>query len=65
MTKSKTFKAWHKKARKVMYWLFVSVSNSIIVDIETPKETWDILVKLHSTDTTMQKMYLKQALHNV
>ena len=27
----KTFKEWHEKARKVMYWLSVSVSNSMIV----------------------------------
>ena len=27
----KTFKEWHEKARKVMYWLSVSVSDSMIV----------------------------------
>ena len=39
----KTFKEWHEKARKVMYWLSVSVSDSMIVhiqDAETLKEAW-------------------------
>ena len=64
----KTFKEWHEKARKVMYWLSVSVSDSMIVhiqDAETPKEAWDTLVKLYSTNTTAWKMQLKQELHNV
>ena len=64
----KTFKEWHEKARKVMYWLSVSVSDSMIVhiqDAETPKEAWDTLVKLYSTNTTARKMQLKQELHNV
>ena len=64
----KTFKECHEKARKVMYWLYVSVLDSMIVhikDVETPKETWDTLVKLYITNTTARKMQLKQELHNV
>ena len=33
-TNLKTFKEWHEKARKVMYWLSVSVSDSMIVHIQ-------------------------------
>ena len=29
----KTFKEWHEKAKKIMYWLSVSVSDSMIVHI--------------------------------
>ena len=36
-----------------------------IQDAETPKEAWDTLVKLYSTNTTARKMQLKQELHNV
>ena len=64
----KTFKEWHEKARKIMYWLSLSVSDSMIVhihDAEMPKEAWDTLVKMYSTNTTAQKMQLKQELHNL
>ncbi len=27
-------KSWHEKARKVLYWFFVSVSDSMIVHIQ-------------------------------
>ena len=64
----KTFKEWHEKARKVMYWLLVSVLDSMIVhiqDAKMPKEAWDTLVKMYNTNITMQKMQLKQELHNM
>jgi hypothetical protein len=35
-----TNKIWHEKTRKVLYWLFVSVSDSMIVhiqDVKSPK----------------------------
>ena len=51
-----------------MYWLSVSVSESMIVhiqDAEMPKEAWDTLVKLYNTNTIARKMQLKQELHNV
>ena len=66
--KLKTLKEWHQKVRKVMYWLSINVSSSMIMhihDVEMPKEAWDTLVKLYSTSTTMCKMQLKQELHNM
>ena len=54
-----TFKEWHEKDIKIMYWLFVSDLDSMIVhiqDVETLKEAWDTLIKLYSTNTTMQKI---------
>ena len=36
-----------------------------IQDAKMPKKTWDTLVNLHSTNTTVQKMQLKEELHNV
>ena len=66
--KLKTFKERHEKAKKFMCWLSASVSNSMIVNIQdekTPKEAWNTLVKLYSTNTTPRKMQLKQESHNV
>jgi len=54
-----TNKTWHEKARKVLYWLSVSVSNSMIVhiqDAKSPKQAWDTLVKMYSTNTQARKM---------
>ena len=62
------FKGWHERARKVMYWLSISISDSMIVHIQdasTPKEAWDTLSKMYSTNTQARKMQLKQELHNV
>ncbi len=55
-------KTWHEKTRKVLYWLFVSVSDSMIVhiqDAKSPKQAWDTLVKMHNMNTQTRKMQLK------
>jgi hypothetical protein len=42
-------KIWHEKARKVLYWFSVSVSDAMIVhiqDAKSPKQAWDTLVKM-------------------
>jgi hypothetical protein len=47
-------KGYHEKTRKVLYWFFMSVSDSMIVhiqDAKSPKQAWDILVKMYSTNT--------------
>jgi hypothetical protein len=47
-------KTWHEKAKKILYWLFVSVSDSMIVhiqDAKSPKQDWDKLVKMYNTNT--------------
>jgi hypothetical protein len=52
-------KTWHEKTRKVLYWLFVNVSDSMIVhiqDVKSPKQAWDTLVKMYSTNTQARKM---------
>ncbi len=51
-----------------MYWLSVSVSDSMIVhiqDAKSPKQAWDTLEKMYSTNTQARKMQLKQELHNL
>ncbi len=51
-----------------MYWLSMSVSDSMIVhiqDAKSLKQAWDTLVKMHSTNTQACKMQLKQELHNL
>jgi hypothetical protein len=43
-------KTWHEKARKILYWLSMSVSNSMIMhiqDAKSPKQAWDTLVKMY------------------
>jgi len=57
-----TNKTWHKKTRKVLYCLSMSVSDSMIVhiqDAKSPKQTWDTLVKMYSTNAQARKMQLK------
>ncbi|MCO5556679.1 hypothetical protein L7F22_010230 [Adiantum nelumboides] len=42
----KAFKDWNQGARKVMYWLFVSVQDTMIGHIQdatSPKQAWDRL----------------------
>ncbi len=61
-------KTWHEKTKKILYWLSVNVSNSMIVhiqDAKSPKQAWDTLVKMYSTNTQARKMQLKQELHNL
>jgi hypothetical protein len=61
-------KTWHEKARKVLYWLSVSVCESMIVhiqDAKSPKQAWATLVKMYSTNTQVHKMQFKQELHNL
>jgi len=63
-----TSKTWHEKTRKVLYWLFVSVSDTMtmhIQDAKSPKQAWDTLVKMYSTNTQAHKMQFKQELHNL
>jgi len=51
-----------------LYWLFVSVFDSMIVhiqDAKSPKQAWDTLVKMYNTNTQARKMQLKQELHNL
>jgi hypothetical protein len=35
-----------------------------IQDAKSPKQAWDTLVKMYSTNTQACKMHLKQELHN-
>ncbi len=52
-------KTWHAKARKVLYWFSVSVSNSMILhiqDAKSSKQAWDTLVKMLCTNTQARKM---------
>ncbi len=63
-----TNKTWHEKIRKILYWLFVSVFDSMIMhiqDAKSPKQAWDTLVKMYNTNTQTRKMQLKQELHNL
>jgi hypothetical protein len=55
-------KTWHEKARKVLYCFFVSVFDSMIVhiqDAKSPKQAWNTLVKMYSTNTQVHKIQLK------
>jgi len=50
---------WHEKARKILHWLSVSVSNSMIMhiqDVKSPKQAWDTLMKMYNTNTQAHKM---------
>jgi hypothetical protein len=61
-------KTWHEKVRKILYWIFVSVFDSMIMhiqDAKSPKQAWDTLVKMYSTNTQARKMQFEQELHNL
>jgi len=43
-----------KKVKKILYWFFVNVFDSMIVhvkDAKSFKEAWDILVPMYNTNT--------------
>jgi hypothetical protein len=57
--KFKPIKLGMKKTRKVLYWLSMSVSDSIIVhiqDVKSTKQAWDTLVKMYNTNIQARKM---------
>jgi hypothetical protein len=52
-------KTCHEKTKKILYWLFMNVSDSMIVhiqDAKSPKQAWDTLVKMYNTNTQARKM---------
>ncbi|MCO5574513.1 hypothetical protein L7F22_028298 [Adiantum nelumboides] len=62
----KSVKDWHQGSAKVMYWLSVSVSNSIvghIQDATSPKDAWDNLIAFNATNTRARKIQLKNELN--
>ncbi|MCO5554790.1 hypothetical protein L7F22_008325 [Adiantum nelumboides] len=64
----KAFKDWNQGARKVMYWLSVSVQDTMIEHIQdatSPKQAWDMLVSFDTTNTKARKMQLKTELNTV
>jgi hypothetical protein len=64
----KTFKDWNQGAHKVMYWLSVNVTDTMIrhiQDAHTPAEAWQNLVQMFQTNTKVRKLQLKQELHIV
>ncbi|MCO5612602.1 hypothetical protein L7F22_066870 [Adiantum nelumboides] len=64
----KAFKDWNQGARKVMYWLSVSVHDTMIGHIQnatSPKQAWDMLVSADTTNTKARKIQLKNELNIV
>ncbi|MCO5612656.1 hypothetical protein L7F22_066925 [Adiantum nelumboides] len=64
----KSVKDWHQGSAKVMYWLSVSVSNSIIghiQDADSPKDAWDNLIAFNATNTRIRKIQLKNELNTI
>src|SRR5271170_7486537 len=64
----KAFKEWNQGARKVMYWLSVSIHDSMIghiQDASSPKQAWDSLVSMDTTNTKARKLQLKDELNTV
>ncbi|MCO5596794.1 hypothetical protein L7F22_050864 [Adiantum nelumboides] len=64
----KAFKDWNQGARKVMYWLSISVLDTMIGHIQeatSPKQAWDKLVSVDTTNTKARKIQLKNELNTV
>ena len=63
--KLKTLKDWNQGAQKVMYWLSVSIQDTMIGHIQdatSPKEAWDRLLSFDTTNTKARKLQLKNEL---
>ncbi|KAH7387954.1 hypothetical protein KP509_16G050300 [Ceratopteris richardii] len=59
---------WNQGAQKVMYWLSVSIQDSMIghiQDAKTPKEAWNSLLTLYETNTKAWRSQLKNKLHTL
>ena len=68
ITQIKLYKDWNQGARKVMYWLFVSIHDSMIghiQDVTSPKQAWDMLVSFDTIDAKARKLQLKNDLNIV
>ncbi|MCO5569291.1 hypothetical protein L7F22_023003 [Adiantum nelumboides] len=64
----KSLKDWHQGSAKLMYLLFVIVSNSIvghIQDADSPKDAWDNLIAFNATNTRAKKIQLKNELNTI
>ena len=64
----KTLKDWNQGARKVTYWLSVSIQDTMIGHIQdatSPKEAWDRLLSFDTTNTKARKLQLKNELNTV
>ncbi|MCO5548375.1 hypothetical protein L7F22_001832 [Adiantum nelumboides] len=64
----KSMKDWYQGSAKVMYWLSVSVSDSIvghIQDADAPKDAWDNLIAFNATNTRARKIQLKNELNTI
>ncbi|MCO5590389.1 hypothetical protein L7F22_044359 [Adiantum nelumboides] len=64
----KSVKDWHQGAAKVMYWLSVSVLDSIvghIQDVDSPKHAWDNLIAFNVNNTRARKIQLKTELNTI
>ncbi|MCO5569888.1 hypothetical protein L7F22_023602 [Adiantum nelumboides] len=64
----KAFKDWNQGARKVMYWMSISVQDTMIGHIQdatSPKQAWDRLVSIDTTNTKARKIQLKNELNTV
>ncbi|MCO5597757.1 hypothetical protein L7F22_051838 [Adiantum nelumboides] len=64
----KSVKDWHQRYAKVMYWLSVSVSNSIVghvQDANSPKNTWDNTIAFNATNTRARMIQLKNELNTI
>ncbi|MCO5586400.1 hypothetical protein L7F22_040340 [Adiantum nelumboides] len=64
----KDWQDWHQGSNKVMYWLSVSVSDSIvghIQDADSSKDAWDNLIAFIATNTRARKIQLKNELNTI
>ncbi|MCO5560928.1 hypothetical protein L7F22_014548 [Adiantum nelumboides] len=61
-------KEWHQGSAKVMYWLYVSVSDSIvghIQDADSPKDARDNLIAFNAMNIRARKTHLKNELNTI
>ena len=64
----KALKNWNQGSRKVMYWMSISIHDTMIGHIQdaiSPKEAWQNLLIVDQTHTRARKMQLKDELNTL
>ncbi|MCO5590374.1 hypothetical protein L7F22_044344 [Adiantum nelumboides] len=67
-TEVEAYKKWIENSRKVMHWISLCISDFFIPHVkkaQSPKEAWEILARMNSSNTEPRKVHLKQRLHCV
>ena len=64
----KAHKTWLERARKVLHWLSICISDAMVMQImncKSPNDAWVVLTRYYGTTTSARKIQLKQKFNNM